>query len=139
MSTLKVNTIQNTSGGSSSTPEQIEQGRAKVWASVNGTGTAAFNDSFNCSSLTDNGDGDFTVSFSITMANTNYCVTSMSENWETLNSDSYTVISGMHNDNSSDMRQTSSFRFRCIRLRFDSQPPQFKDSRKMDIAVFGDV
>ena len=33
MSTLKVNTIQNTGGGSSSTPDQIDKGRAKLWVS----------------------------------------------------------------------------------------------------------
>tara|TARA_R100000353_G_scaffold174316_1_gene142028 strand:+ start:544 stop:948 length:405 start_codon:yes stop_codon:yes gene_type:complete len=134
MSTIKVNTIQNTSAAHSSTPEQIAQGRAKLWASIDGQGTVNFNDSFNCSSLTDNGDGDYTVSFSITMANTNYCIVGMSQNWETTNTDSYTAISEMNAD-----RSTTAFRFRCVRLRFDSQPPQFKDSAHMGIAVFGDV
>jgi len=72
MSTLKVNTIQNTSGGSSSTPEQIAQGRAKSWINFNGSGTVAIRDSFNVSSLTDNGTGNYTVSFSTAMANTTY-------------------------------------------------------------------
>ena len=72
MSTLKVNTIQNTSGGSSSTPEQIEQGRAKCWMVWNGTGTVAILDSFNMSSLVDNGTGDYTLNFSITMGGTNF-------------------------------------------------------------------
>ena len=135
MSTLKVNTIQNTSGGSSSTPEQLEQGRAKIWASVDGTGTPSFNDSFNCTSLTDNGTGDYTLTFSITMANTNYCITGMSENWEGSNSDSYTTISEMKG-----VRTTSSFRFRCMRMRFDTgNVPTFVDSERMGIAVFGDV
>ena len=135
MSTLKVNTIQNTSGGSSSTPEQIEQGRAKVWASIDGTGTPSFNDSFNCTSVADNGDGDYTLNFSITMANANYCITGMSQNWETTNSDSYTIVSEMNAD-----RSTTAFRFRCVRLRFDTgNNPQFKDSRHMGLAVFGDV
>ena len=53
MSTLKVNTIQNTSGGSSSTPEQIEQGRAKAWVNFDGSGTIAIRDSFNISSSVD--------------------------------------------------------------------------------------
>ena len=135
MSTLKVNTIQNTSGGSSSTPTQIEQGRAKVWASIDGTGTPSFNDSFNCTSVADNGEGDFTLNFSITMANANYCIAGMSQNWETTNSDSYTAISEMNQD-----RSATAFRFRCIRLRFDSgNVPFFKDSRHMGVAVFGDV
>ena len=134
MSTLKVNTIQTTSGGSSSTPEQIEQGRAKVWASVNGTGTPSFNDSFNCTSVVDENTGEYTVNFSITMANTNYCIVGMSENWEGTNSDSYTGISERKGD-----RAVGSFRFRCLRLRFDQQPPQFQDSERMGIAIFGDV
>tara|TARA_R100001460_G_scaffold2300_3_gene7575 strand:- start:176 stop:547 length:372 start_codon:yes stop_codon:yes gene_type:complete len=74
MSTLKVNTIQNTSGGSSSTPEQIEQGRAKAWVNFDGESTVAIRDSFNVSSITDNGTGNYFVNFSNAMANTNYCV-----------------------------------------------------------------
>tara|TARA_R100001163_G_C4944408_1_gene114838 strand:+ start:96 stop:476 length:381 start_codon:yes stop_codon:yes gene_type:complete len=72
MSTLKVNTIQNTSAAHSSTPEEIAQGRAKSWINFNGTGTVAIRDSFNVSSLTDNGTGNYTVSFSTAMANTTY-------------------------------------------------------------------
>ena len=72
MSTLKVNTIQNTSGGSSSTPEQIEQGRAKAWVHFKGTGTVSIYDDFNVSSITDNGTGHYRVNLSITMANIDY-------------------------------------------------------------------
>ena len=75
MSTLKVNTIQNTSGGSSSTPEQIEQGRAKIWCAWNGSGTPSIYDSFNASSITDNGSGDWTVNFSNNMSDNNYAFT----------------------------------------------------------------
>ena len=72
MSTLKVNTIQDVSGGNSSTAEQIAQGRAKAWLNLNCSGTAALRDSFNVSSITDNAVGDFTVTFANAMANTNY-------------------------------------------------------------------
>ena len=72
MSTLKVNTIQNTSGGSSSTPEQIEQGRAKSWVHFNGTGTVSIYDSFNVSSITDSGTGHYIVNMSITMASIDF-------------------------------------------------------------------
>tara|TARA_X000000368_G_scaffold155631_1_gene122654 strand:- start:286 stop:660 length:375 start_codon:yes stop_codon:yes gene_type:complete len=73
MSTLKVGTIQDTSAGSSSTPAQIEQGRAKVWVNLQGDGTAAIRDSFNVSSITDNGTGNYTVTFSNAMSNDDYC------------------------------------------------------------------
>mgnify|MGYP003120167695 CR=1 FL=1 len=73
MSTLKVNNIQTAAGGSNSTPEQIEQGRAKVWIKMNGTGTIAINDSFGVSSIADNGTGFYTINFSTAFANANYC------------------------------------------------------------------
>ena len=72
MSTLKVNTIQDTSGGSSSTPTQIEQGRAKVWCNWKGSGTVEIKDSYNVSSITDSGTGKWFVNYSITMGNTDY-------------------------------------------------------------------
>lgn len=83
MSTLKVNTIQNTSADHSSTPEQISQGRAKAWVNFDGTfGTSPFTvsnggirDSFNVSSVTDHGSGDYTINFSSNMSNNDYsCV-----------------------------------------------------------------
>ena len=74
MSTLKVDTIQNTSAQYSSTPLQIEQGRAKAWIHFDGQDTVAIRDSFNVSTLTDNGTGDYTISFTTAMANTNYAV-----------------------------------------------------------------
>ncbi len=79
MSTLKVATIQDTSGNNSSTPEQVAQGRAKAWGKLNGTGTAALDDSFNVSSITDNGTGDYTFTFTNAMSNANYCAVGTSE------------------------------------------------------------
>tara|TARA_R100001086_G_C11780283_1_gene243427 strand:- start:53 stop:436 length:384 start_codon:yes stop_codon:yes gene_type:complete len=73
MSTLKVNTIQNTSAAHSSTPEEIAVGRAKSWINFDGVGTVSIRDSFNVSSLTDNGVGNYTVTFTNAMSNTNYC------------------------------------------------------------------
>lgn len=49
-------------------------GDAKAWANLNGTGTIALRDSFNISSVTDNGTGDYTFSYSQSMANGNYNV-----------------------------------------------------------------
>ena len=64
MSTIKVNTIQNTSG--------VEVYTAKAWVNFNGTGTVAIRASGNVSSITDNGTGDYTVNFATAMADTNY-------------------------------------------------------------------
>ena len=72
MSTLKVATIQDTSGNNSSTPSQVAEGRAKVWVSFSGSGTPSINDDFNVSSITDNATGQFTVNFTSAMANNDY-------------------------------------------------------------------
>ena len=74
MSTLKVATIQDTSGNNSSTPSQVAQGRAKAWVNFNGKGTIAINDDFNISSIGDNGTGGYTVNFTTAMSNANYAV-----------------------------------------------------------------
>lgn len=50
-------------------------GVAKAWVKFNGTGTPAIDDSYNVSSITDNGVGDYTVNFTNAMANSNYCMT----------------------------------------------------------------
>lgn len=74
MSTLKVNTIQNTSAAHSSTPEEIAQGRAKAWVNLNGTGTVAIRDSFNVGSITDVGTGQYQANFTNNMSDANYAV-----------------------------------------------------------------
>ena len=53
MSTIKVDTIQDTSGN--------EQFTAKAWVNFNGTGTVAIRDSGNVSSITDHAVGGFSI------------------------------------------------------------------------------
>jgi hypothetical protein len=50
-------------------------GIPKAWVAFNGTGTVAINSSFNVSSITDNGTGEYTVNFTTAMPNTNYATT----------------------------------------------------------------
>ena len=47
---------------------------AKAWINFNGTGTIAIRSSYNISSITDNGTGDYTVTFSTAMSDANYSV-----------------------------------------------------------------
>jgi len=44
----------------------------RAWVNFNGTGTVAIRASYNVSSITDNGTGDYTVTFTTAFANTNY-------------------------------------------------------------------
>tara|TARA_R100000329_G_C7595197_1_gene211038 strand:- start:489 stop:869 length:381 start_codon:yes stop_codon:yes gene_type:complete len=72
VATAKITTLQSTGGTNSSTPEEIVLGRAKAWIKMNGTGTIAEYDSFNVSSLQDNGTGSYQAFFATNMADGNY-------------------------------------------------------------------
>lgn len=71
MSTLRVNNITDTSGGSSSLSVP---GAAKAWVNFNGTGTVAIRAQMNVSSITDNGTADYTVNFTNALTDSNYGV-----------------------------------------------------------------
>jgi hypothetical protein len=45
---------------------------AKAWVNFNGTGTVAIRDSYNVSSITDNGVGDYDINFTNNMSDANY-------------------------------------------------------------------
>lgn len=132
MSTLKVNTIQTTSGGSSSTPEQIEQGRAKVWCCFSGTGTVAIQDSFNTSSITDQGTGEYKINYSITFANTNYCI--QAGVIGTSNADSV-VASAKNGGSPSADRLVGATQFECRYAPSNS----LIDTDRCSVLVHGDV
>jgi hypothetical protein len=76
MSTLVAQTISN--GTVSTSSANVIQGSAKAWVNFNGTGTVAIRSSFNVSSITDNGTGDYTVNFTTAMPNANYAVAATS-------------------------------------------------------------
>lgn len=57
--------FQNTSGTEIGT-------LCRAWVNFNGTGTVANRASFNVSSITDNGVGDYTVNFTTALADANY-------------------------------------------------------------------
>ena len=83
-SVLKVNTLTGvTTAGSivvtgegNSTTTNLQQGLAKAWVNLNGTGTIAIRDSFNVTSCTDDGTGSYTITIANDMGNANYCTTS---------------------------------------------------------------
>jgi hypothetical protein len=75
MSTLVAQTISN--GTVSTSSENVIQGSAKAWVCFDGTGTPAILGSFNVSSITDNGTGDYTVNFTNAFANANYSAVTM--------------------------------------------------------------
>lgn len=74
MSTLRTDTLQNAAGTKSVPVGTVVDGSAKAWVNFNGTGTVAIRASFNVSSITDNGAGDYTLNFTSALADANYAV-----------------------------------------------------------------
>jgi hypothetical protein len=75
MSTAKFDTLSNLAGSLSVPVATVAQGTARAWVNFNGTGTVAIRASFNVTSITDNGTGDYTVNFTNAMVDANYAVT----------------------------------------------------------------
>ena len=77
MSTLKADTIVASDGTSPVT--LTKQEAAKAWINLNGNSTIAARDSLNISGLTDEGTGEYTVAFSSSFTDANYCTTEAHE------------------------------------------------------------
>ena len=127
MSTLKVNTIQDASGSNSSTAAQIAQGRAKAWVNFNGTGTIAIRDSFNVSSITDNGTGTTTVTLANAQPSDDFVVCANSGASST---DALRTV-GVFNS-------LSTTTFKILTMWVDGAPNYARDDQLVCVAVFGD-
>jgi hypothetical protein len=97
----------------------------KAWVNFNGTGTVAINASYNVSSITDNGTGDYTINFTTAFANTNYARTGWGI-W------SNTSAAGLVSGSESDSKTTTSCRIRTVRSS-DFNPT---DLSEIGIAIF---
>ena len=123
MSTLKVNNIKDTSGGTSNL--KID-GAAKAWVNFDGTGTVSIDDSFNVSSITDNSTGNYTINFTNAMPNAEYAV---SGSVETTNATSVVFTTFGTSGNS---RTTSGVRIAA------SYSNTIVDAVECSVIVFGD-
>jgi aspartokinase len=70
--TLTISTLSD--GTSSTSATDIVKGSARAWVNFNGIPTVAIRASYNVSSVTRNGAGDYTVNFTNAMVDANYSV-----------------------------------------------------------------
>jgi hypothetical protein len=63
------------SGSAAIADAKLSGTTCKAWVNFNGTGTVAIRASYNVSSITDNGAGNYTVNFTTAMADANYGAT----------------------------------------------------------------
>ena len=104
-------------------------GIAKAWVNFNGTGTVAIRDSFNVSSITDNGTGDYTVNFTTAFANANYAVIASSSNDGTNNALS---INTQSTQGSISVPTTTS-----VRMQIAKAGVGYFDATYVNVAIFG--
>ena len=71
--TLTIATLSD--GTNSTSATNCIQGSAKAWVNFNGTGTVAIRASYNVSSITDNGTGDYTINLTNAMSDASYSAT----------------------------------------------------------------
>ena len=69
----------------------VKQQAIQGWIQFNGTGTIAIADSYNVSSITDNGTGDYTVTWDTDFANDDYAVSGMADDYQRVSMDSIAV------------------------------------------------
>ena len=119
-------TISGTNGVTfpDSTSMQTGQQACKAWVNFNGTGTVAIMESYNVSTITDNGTGDYTVNFTTAMLNANYA------DVITISNISSNIGSMRRSSASVGLPTTTSRRFQC----FNSAG--FLDQEILTVAVF---
>jgi hypothetical protein len=96
-------------------------GIAKAWVNFNGTGTVAINNSFNVSSITDNGTGDYTVNFTTAMPNA-FFVTQLTGNNSGARSNTYGYTTA----------QTTS----SVAIKFADDQSTLTDVSSANVAIF---
>ena len=75
-SILRVDTLTDASSNNSTAMSTINQGTAKAWADI-AAGGASLPDSFNCSSIDDDGTGEYGINIASDMGSASYSATSV--------------------------------------------------------------
>ncbi len=122
-SELRVNTLKDASGNNSIATSFVAGGSAKAWTHFDSSGTLTARDSLNVASFTDNGTGNYNVTFSSSYGNNDYAMTSTSRS-------NVTFPSTFHGDN-----QTSFVR--VFNIQHSDQANA--DSDTVMIATHGDL
>lgn len=117
------------------TPRRLNNhpGTAKGWIYFNGTGTIAINASHNVTSITDNGSGDYTVTWDTDFSSANYCVVSHAGR------DTTYGVSVACGQQTATGLAAGSYRFRTARgTGIAGVPMAYDDVADIFIAAFGD-
>ena len=121
---MKVNGTTGLTFPDTTTLASASQASVRAWVNFNGTGTVAIRASYNVSSITDNGTGDYTVNFTTAMPDVNYSWATSAAN---ANSGSGTTISPW-----AQVPTTTTFRF----ATFNGGQSAFQDAAYSAVQIF---
>ena len=130
MSTLVAQTISN--GTVSTSSANVIQGSAKAWVNFNGTGAVAIRASYNVSSITDNGTGDYTINFTNALSDANYSIVGSINPLYAANNSSFNINSVGTAGGVIESAPTAS----SFRVMTTSPGPTALDPKYVNIAVF---
>jgi uncharacterized protein (AIM24 family) len=105
----------------------------RAWVNFNGTGTVAIRASGNVSSITDNGNGDYTVNFTTAMPDANYAVNVSTPMYITTNGSVLARIYGSATVGSAGLQTTTQIRVCWTDI---SAPANFYDPAMYYVSVF---
>jgi len=130
METATSNTVFSTPGR-----QQFHPGHPKAWVVFNGTGTVAIDASYNVTSITDNGVGDYTVNFTTAFADGFYagmgtCGNEVSQN--------YLSATAAYIMGPQAVPTTTSWRFGTGQGAVSAEPGVRADMSNISVAFFGD-
>ena len=128
---IVADTLEHSTAGSLDT-SYVVNGSAKAWVNFDGTGTIAARDSLAVSGLVDNGTGDYTISYTSSLANGNY----------SLNGN--TILLGqrmgvIYANSSSQITATGSSRIRSLYTNNFTGGGQSDDQSFVSVQIMGDL
>ena len=115
--------------GEGSAQTSIQQGLIKSWFNFKLTDTTSLLDSFNVSTVTDNGTGRCTGSTTNNMSNSNYCISVIGDY------DGGASVSPAGSATEHDNNSTSAYQFQSFRLTDDG----YTDAQKAPASIIGDL
>jgi hypothetical protein len=131
MSTLSVGTIRSNDGAppviQNSSQTQIGT-FCRAWVNFSGVGTVSIRSSFNVSTITDNGTGDYTINLTTAMADANYAAVATSTAL------AGTALNSVYVSDNTVPRTTSALRIACTYIAGGSIAAQ--DPTVVSVAIF---
>jgi hypothetical protein len=95
----------------------------RAWVNFNGTGTPAIRASFNVSSITDNGTGDYTINFTTAMPDVDYAAVTGARENTALGANSSVVTPVTYNTSS-------------LRVQTSNLPQNLVDMNFLNVSIF---